>query len=180
MQPIKFLSLNLFWTTLMWNKEKNYINSLSTDLFLRTSSTHWVVTTHGHRFLVVQTFDPHPSPLSRLLRVNFSNNQNRRKLRKFWGIDLYAILKPSAKFKRNLFTTFEIISLLIFGCLTCILVGKHNLKKMLLEIQCIVIYQSSWEFTYKMMRYEIKLLRNFGKIGSIFFFAIKYKWHKHS
>ena len=46
--------------------------------------------------------------------MNFDDYPNRRKLRKFWGIDLYAILKPSAKFKRNGFTSFEIISLLIF------------------------------------------------------------------
>ena len=50
--------------------------------------------------------------------MNFSNYQNRRTLRKFLGIDLYAILKPSAQFKRNWFTSFEIIPLFIFGCLT--------------------------------------------------------------
>ena len=41
---------------------------------------------------------------------------------------LYAILKPSAKFKLNWFTSFEIIPLLIFGRLTCILMGKNITK----------------------------------------------------
>ena len=74
--------------------------------------------------------------------MNFSNYQNKWKLRKFGGFDLYAILKPSAKFQRNWFTTFKIFPLFIFDCLTCILMEKHNIKKMLLEIQCIVIYHS--------------------------------------
>ena len=87
------------------------------------------------------------------LRMNFSNYQNRRKLRKFWGIDLYTILKSSAKLKRNWFTSFEITPLLIFGCLTCILMGKYNMKNMLLKIQCILRYQSLWKFTYKRMIY---------------------------
>ena len=65
-----------------------------------------------------------------VLSMNFSNYQNRRKLRKFCGIDFYAILKISAKVKRNWFVSFEMIPLLIFGCLTCILMGKHNTKKM--------------------------------------------------
>ena len=63
------------------------------------------------------------------LKMNFSNYQNRRKIKKCWTIDLYAILKPSAKFKLNWFTSVEIIQLLIFGCWTCILMGKHNMKK---------------------------------------------------
>ena len=87
------------------------------------------------------------------LNMNFSNYQNSQKLRKFWGIDLYAIMKPSAKFKRKWFTSFEIIPFLIFGRLTCILMGKHNMKKMLLKIQCIVTYQSLWKFTNKGMIY---------------------------
>ena len=46
------------------------------------------------------------------LRMNFiSNYQNRRELKKLSGIDLYATLKPSAKFKRNWFASFEIIPL---------------------------------------------------------------------
>ena len=61
-------------------------------------------------------------------RMNFSNFRNRRKLIKFWGIDLYAILKPSAKFKRKWFTSFKIFPLLIFGYLACILMGKHTEK----------------------------------------------------
>ena len=48
--------------------------------------------------------------------MNFSNYQNRHKLRKFSSIDLYAILKPSEEFKRNWLSSFEIIPLLIFGC----------------------------------------------------------------
>ena len=69
-------------------------------------------------------------PKNFFLRMNFSNYQNRQKLRKLWGIDLYAILKHSAKFKRNWLTSFEIIiPLLICGCLTCIFMGKHNMKK---------------------------------------------------
>ena len=102
------------------------------------------------------------------LRMNFNNYQNRQEVRKFWGIDLYAILKPSAKFKRNLFSSFEIIPLLIFGYLTCILMGKHSMKRMLLKIQCILIYQSLWKFTYKRMIYWTKFWRNFRKITSKF------------
>ena len=49
--------------------------------------------------------------------MNFSKYQNRQKLRKFRGIDLYAILKPSAKFKQHWFTSIEIIPLLIVSCL---------------------------------------------------------------
>ena len=76
----------------------------------------------------------------KILSINFSNYQTRQKLRKFWGIDFHAILKPSAKLKGNLIASFEIIPLLIIGFLTCILMGKHNMKKMLLKIQCTVIY----------------------------------------
>ena len=57
-------------------------------------------------------------------------------------MDPYAILKSSAKFKLNSFTSFQIIPLLIFGCLTGILMEKHNMKEMLLKIQCIIIFQS--------------------------------------
>ena len=71
--------------------------------------------------------------------MNFSKYQNRQKLRKFQSIDLYAILKHSAKFKRNWFTSFEIIQLLIFGCLTCILIRKHNMKKYILKFMKIPV-----------------------------------------
>ena len=57
------------------------------------------------------------------LRMNLGYYQNRRKLKKMQGIDLYVILKPTAKFKLNWFTSFKITPLLIFGCLTCIRMG---------------------------------------------------------
>ena len=60
------------------------------------------------------------------LRLNFRDYQNRRKLRKFWGINLYAILKSSSKFRRYWFNSFEIMPLWISGCLICILVGKRK------------------------------------------------------
>ena len=128
----------------------------------------------------IQLYRSHSWLLDRYftLRMNFSNYQNRQKLRKFCVIDLYAILEPAAKFKRNWFTSFKIIRLLIFGCLTCILIGEHNMKKMLLKIQCILIYQSLLKFTYKILKK--KLLRNFRKINSMFFFTIKYKWHNNN
>ena len=62
-----------------------------------------------------------------------SNYQNRQKLKEFWAIYPYAILKPSANFKQNWFTSFEIIPLLIFDCLKCIFMGKHDMKKILLK-----------------------------------------------
>ena len=37
--------------------------------------------------------------------------------------------------------------------------GKTQYEKMLLKIQCIVIYQSLWQFTYKRMRYQIIIIR---------------------
>ena len=43
---------------------------------------------------------------------------------------------------------------------------------MLLEIQCIVMYQSLWKFTDKKIRYQTKMLRNFRKISSIFFLQL--------
>ena len=69
--------------------------------------------------------------------MNFTNFKNRQNLRKFRGIDLYAIPKPSAKFKRNWFTSFEIIPLLNFDCLACIFMENTQYEKMLLNIQCI-------------------------------------------
>ena len=66
-----------------------------------------------------------------VLRINFGNYQNRWKPRKFWGIDLHAILKASAKFKRNWFTSFKIIPLPIFGSLTCILMENTIWNKKL-------------------------------------------------
>ena len=43
---------------------------------------------------------------------------------------------------------------------------------MLLEVQCIVIYQNLWKFTDKRVRYQTKMLRNYKKISSIFFLQL--------
>ena len=104
----------------------------------------------------------------RPLGMNFSNYQNRLKLivRKFWGIDLYAILKPSAKFKRNWFTSFEI---------------WKNMKKFLLKIQCIVIFYTKFYENSRIRGWNIK--QNCYEISEKLvrcFFAIKYKFNKTS
>ena len=104
------------------------------------------------------------------LRVNLSNYQNLRKVRKFWGIDLYAILKLSAK--KKLVHYFWNYSTFNFRLFIMYSYGKTQYKKMLLEIQCIVIYQSLWKLTYNRMRYQTKLLRNFRKTSSIFFLQL--------
>ena len=106
------------------------------------------------------------------LRMNFSNYQNRRKLIQFPGIDLYAILKPSKNFKMNWITNFEIIPLLIFGYLTCILMGKYNMKKMLLKIQSIIIYQSLWKFGIKGWNIKRNYYKNSAELIRYFFLQL--------
>ena len=96
--------------------------------------------------------------------MNFRNYQNRRKLKKFQGIDLYAMLKPSAKFKLNWFTSFEIIPLLIFCRLTCILMGKHDMKK---NVTKNTVYSNIPNFmkTHVLQKDEIPIKRNCYEIS---------------